>query len=120
MVMENFKENIKKYAMTGTVAVFTGLVALGSYARIWEYREPNQPIQNAQIQSIEPYNFRNDLHWSSTGYRVRIDGEDRVIDFPSKNWDDTVRKGDSVDLVVRRSFPLFGNELDGIQIDDHK
>ena len=120
MVMENFQNNIRKYSTAGIVTVFAGLTALGGYARIWEYRQPNRPVENARVQSIDPYTNHNDLHRTSRGYRVKIDGEDRVIDFPAKNWDDTVRKGDSVDLVVRRSFPLFGDELDGIQIDDHK
>ena len=120
MVMGYFKENIKKYTVGGIITTFAGLTALGGYARIWEYRQPNQPIKNARVLSIEPYSSHNDLHWTSRGYRIRIDGEDRVIDFPTKNWDDTVREGDSVDLIVRRSFPLFGDELDGIQINDHK
>lgn len=120
MAIKDFKENVERYVLTGVVIVGAGLLALGAYARIWEYRQPRQQIERARVLSIEPYSAHNDLHWTSEGYRIRINGEGRVIDFPVKNWDDSVREGDSVDLVVRRSFPLFGNELDGIQIDDHK
>lgn len=118
--MEHFKENVGKYAIAGILTAFAGLTVLGVYAKTWEYRQPKQPIENARVLSIEPRSSTNDLHWTSKGYRLQIEGENRVIDFPVKNWDDTVKEGDSVDLVVRRSFPLFGNELDGIQIDDHK
>lgn len=113
-------DRVGKYFAIGVISVVGTLYALGGYARIWEYRQPKQSITQAEILSIGPYSSHNELHWSSKGNRVRTRGEDRVIDFPLKNWDKTVRVGDSVDLVVRRSFPLFGNELDGISINDYK
>jgi hypothetical protein len=115
--MENIRKSIGVYATIGT---FVGLASFLGYARIWEYRQPKQEIRNAIVTDIKPYYYRNELHWSTSGNRIFIESEKRPIDFPSDNWDKTVEKGDSVDLVVRRSFPLFGDELDGIHIDDHK
>lgn len=102
------------------MVAFAGAIALGAYARIWEYRQPEQLIENARVISIEPYSAHNDMHWTFRGYRIRVYGKDVAIDFPLKNWDDTVAVGDSIDLVVRKNFPLFGSELDGISLDDHK
>jgi hypothetical protein len=110
------------YVACGLSAVLGVLICLGAYARIWEERQPKQYVSKAEVRSIEKYRYTNDLHWSSRGYRVNIVGEDKAIDFSSKNWDNTVEVGDNIDAVVRRSFPWFGlkDELDGLSIDDHK
>ena len=84
------------------------LVSLGTYSKIWESKQPEQNIPQAKVVSIEPYGSTNDLHLSSRGYRVYIAGEDRPIYIPAKKWDDTVQEGDTVDVVVSRSFPWFG------------
>ena len=71
-----------------------------------------------KISSVEPYSIPDDLHWSLRGYRVRILGEYKPIDYPLEKWDNTLQIGDTVNLVVRRSFPWFGfkDELDGLSI----
>lgn len=119
MAIKNYKSNFGFYMKAAIITAAAGVIALGAYARIWEYGQPKQAIENAKVLSVESYANHSDLHWTSRGYRIRIEGESRVIDFPLKNWDDTVREGDSIDVVVRASFP-FGNELDGIKMDDHK
>jgi hypothetical protein len=98
------------------------LGCLGFYARMWEVMQAEKYFSEATIQSIEQYSYRNELHWSSRGYRVYIVGENKPIDFPLKNWDNTVNVGDAVDLIVRSSFPWFGlkNELDGLSINHHE
>lgn len=106
-----------------TVVMFclVGVLSLiGMYAKIWEWRQPKQHISQAKVVSIKPYSSDNDLHWTLRGYRLHIEGEKKVIDFPLKHWDDTVDEGDVVAISVRKSFPLFGDELDGLSIDDHK
>jgi len=106
-----------KYVVYGLIAVLVGITTLGVYARVWEWMQPQQEINNAVVRSIVPYYYGGgDLHWSSRGNRIYIQGENSPIDFPSKNWNNTVKEGDTVDLVVRRSFPLFGDELDGFSI----
>ena len=106
----------QKYLIVGLLC-FTGVVfSLGMYTNIWEWQQPKQHIPRTKVVSINPYSSDNDLHWSSRGYRTQIEGENRVIDFPSKHWDETVREGDTVKMVVRKSFPLFGNELDGLRV----
>lgn len=113
---------IEKYIAYGGGIFFAALIGIASYARIWEYKQPKKNISGASITSIESYRRSGDLHWSVTGNRIFIEGEPRPIDFPDKKWDDTVQEGDTVDLVVRRSFHWFGlaNELDGLSIDDYK
>lgn len=115
--MENFQKEKGLYI---ALTAFAGLAAFGGYARFWEYRQPTEEIKHAIVQEIKPYYYRSEVHSSISGNRIYIEGEKRPIDFPSDKWDKTVKAGDSVDLVVRRSFPLFGDELDGIQIDVHK
>jgi hypothetical protein len=76
------------------------------------FNRPGRPgtLGKPKVVSIKPYSSDNDLHWSLRGYRTKIEGENRVIDFPSKHWDETVREGDAVAITVRKSFPLFGDE----------
>lgn len=112
--------NSAKLYFGAMFALVGGIAALGLYARIWEGMQPEETINSAKVLSIEPYNRSNDLHWSSRGNRLRIVGGDRVIDFPRSRWDSSVQVGDTIDLVVRRSFPLFGDELDGREINDYK
>ena len=109
-------DKIKKYLTLGLFCFVGGLLALGMYAKIWEWQQPKQHIPRTKVVSIKPYSSDNDLHWSIRGYRTKIEGENRVIDFPSKHWDETVREGDAVAITVRKSFPLFGDELDGLNI----
>ncbi len=102
--------------------LFCALIFLGAYARIWEARQPKRHITKKIVRSIEPYSQTNELHWSFRGFKVHIVGEDKPIDFSSKNWDKSVRVGDTVDVVVRQSYQWFGSkdELDGLYIDDHE
>lgn len=113
----------------GYGAAIAGLVAVVGIVggpRYWESRQLKQEIEGAVVRHIEPYPYNThggDLHWSLRGNRIFIEGENRVIDFPQSRWDETVQEGDSVDLIVRQSFPWGGlaNELDGLYINnDHK
>lgn len=109
----------QKYTTVSLLCFCTILIILGAFARIWEWQQPKQHLR-CKIISIKPYSSHGDLHWTSQGYRIQVEGEERVIDFPSKHWDDTVKEKNTVEMTVRKSFPLFGNELDGLHIDDHK
>jgi len=102
----------------GIIALISIPISLGAYARIWEALQLEQHLSNMKISSVEPYSIPDDLHWSLRGYRVSILGESKPIDYPLKNWDNTLQIGDTVNLVVRRSFPWFGfkDELDGLSI----
>lgn len=106
----------QKYLTLGLSLFVVAILLLGMYAKIWEWQQPKQQIPYAMVLSIKPYSADNDLHWTSKGYRINLAGEGRVIDFPSKHWDETVREGDTVVVTVRKSFPLFGNELDGLSV----
>ena len=107
---------VKKFLILTLFYFVVSIFLLGMYAKIWEWQQPKRHIPHAKVLSIKPYSSDNDLHWRLRGYRTQIEGEDRVIDFPSKCWDETVREGDTVAMTVRKSFPLFGNELDGLNV----
>lgn len=107
--------HINKYLAITLVAL---PFAFGAYARIWECSQ-EQETRSAVVRSIRPYSRTgNDLHWSPRGFRAYVYGEDRPIDFPSRKWDETVKENSAVTITTRRSFPLFGDELDGITITD--
>jgi hypothetical protein len=110
-----------KYPFTGMiVAAYAALLSLGIYARFWEYKQPCQEIRDAIVTDIGPHDD-GESHLFSSGFRIRIEGEKRPIDFPSGNWDKTVKEGDLVDLTVREKLPwLWDEELAGLRIDDHK
>ncbi len=118
----DLKEHYGSIVLGTYFTVCATVMAFASYIHHWENSQPKIELQQAQVQRIESYDHHNDLHMTSRGRRVYIQGEERPIDFPLKNWDDTVKDGDTVDMVTRRSFPWFGtkDELDGISIDDHK
>lgn len=113
---------INKYITYGIISTFCVLIFIGTYVRIWEERQPKRHITKTIVRSIEPYSHTNELHWSFRGFKIYINEVDKPIDFPLKNWDDTVEVGDTVDLVVRKSYQWLGlkDELDGLNIDDHK
>lgn len=98
-------------AMVPLVSIM--LVAVG--IRGWESAQPCVILNNARVERIIPYSLRGgDLHWSYKGNRVYIAGDERPIDFSARRWNDRVRTGDEVSIVVRKSF--FSNELDGLAI----
>ncbi len=96
--------------------VVAGAVAVGGWARLWEWRQPVIEVRSATVTSVVPY-YRSgfQLHWGLRGRRVRVDALDGPVDFPVRLWDDAVHVGDTVNARVRRSF--FGNEYDGIAVE---
>jgi len=118
---EKFKEGIQKYMFGGVITVCVGMAVLGTYARVWEYKQPNQLIEKARIESVERFTVDNDLHFNVHDvYRIKINHDNRAVYFHADKWDETVKEGDLVDIVAKRSFPLFEEELDGLHITDHK
>ena len=116
--MQENKKNKAIYRIG--VALLTGACLLLGYARHWESRQPEEDIADAVVTSIEHYSNDNDLHWHRRGYRITVEGRTETIDFPRRRWDNTVNLGDTVDLVVRANYPLFGRqELDGRAITDN-
>ena len=109
---------IKKNIINPTFVIlfmFFCFILLLCYIKIWENRQPKFLIENAKIHQILPYHKGGgDLHWTLNGIRIYIENDLRPIDFPSKNWNDSIKVGSEVNLIVRKSF--FGNELDGIEI----
>ena len=117
-IMKRIKENVA----TGLALVaFTGMVGFGIYMKAWESRQPRQEIRGVIVRAIEPYSYHSEVGFGSSSNDVSFEGIEKPVDFPYRHWDRTVREGDSVDVIVRQSFPLFGkNELHGLKIDDYK
>ena len=115
--------SLRGYICSGVLLSFIGVAGLGAYARIWESRQPEREIKNVIVENITPYEHANDIHWDSKGFLVFIKGEKMPIDVPSKNIhclkeDYPIKEKDMVNLIVRRSFPLFGDELDGLYLEN--
>jgi hypothetical protein len=115
-VARRFRAKPLRWAM-GTVLVSCALalVTIGAVARIWEWRQPQVELRATTVEAAAPYHQSwKDLHWSLRGTRVRLQGLEGPVDFPARQWDESIRVGDVADAVVRKSF--FGNEYDGLEI----
>ena len=119
-LLRGFRVRPIVWAMRSAVlAAIVGLVLFLSYARIWEWRQPEVALQGVRVASIVPYYASGgDLHWRIDGTRIYLDSPDVdadvPVDFPADAWDERVAAHDTVDVVVRRSF--FGEEYDGLRI----
>jgi hypothetical protein len=119
MVSERVSEGIVNGMKYGITILASGALALGVYAQLWECQQPTRAITNVIVRDCPSYYTKGELHWSFHGKRLYLDGE-KAIDFSSSEWDDSIKIGDSVDVVVRKSFPLSGDTLDGMSITRHK
>ncbi len=101
---------------TVVVATLTAVAAFLAYTKVWEWRQEKVPVNHATILSITPYaDLDGEYHWSLDGNRIYVEGNQAPIDFPSKYWDDSVKVGDEVDLLIRKSY--FNNEYDGLKVE---
>lgn len=101
---------------------FALLVFLGVCGRLWEGMQTEEEILGKPVVSIEYFYWTGDVGWGARGYRIHVGKIDVPIVFPLKNWDNSVKVGDRVDLVVRKKFSWFGlfNEFKGISINHHR
>ena len=91
------------------------ILSIGLYIKTWETRQPMLELNDVVVEKILPYHRGGgDLHWSLKGYRIYIEDDPRPIDFPLKNWEDSIQVNDRISLRVRASF--FNNELDGLVV----
>jgi hypothetical protein len=107
-----------KKLIIGMIVVLALLAAVGVYARLWESSQPRVVFEQVAVTSIRLYSAENDLHWNLCGWRIRVEGESRLIDFAADDWDTAILEGDTVDMMVRKSFHWFGlkDELDGLDV----
>jgi hypothetical protein len=111
-----FKANPLAWSV-GTVLATSVLLAcaVGGFARVWEWRQPELALDGVKVASITPYSrLGGGLHWRWRGVHVCFEGQDGVVDYPAARWDESVTVGDTIDAVIRNSF--FGDEYDGLQI----
>jgi hypothetical protein len=117
MVSSDFKNKTHRIIRAGIGAgLMLGLGFL-SYAAVSDERQPEIEVRNAAVVSIDSYCCFWGYEGPSRGYRVEVYGNSEPVEFPVYRWDESVREGDSVDLVVKNHF--FGG-IEGISIDDHK
>ena len=103
--------------LLATAAVLAALL-LGGFIRLWEWRQPELELAGATVTSAVSYYYPGgDVGWSRRGARVRFETVEGAVDFLARHWDHTVRAGDTVDVVIRRSF--FGGEYDGLAVTHH-
>lgn len=100
------------------ICVAIGVLAVGffSYGKYWESKHPELEIENAYVLSIFPYECHSDLS-SSRGYRVKILGQEREINFPENIWGNSIREGDCVNIVAKQKFPILNPFLDGKKVE---
>ena len=115
-----FRLDFENCAVAGVVAFYTGLFAFGAYVGNWEKSQPKYQMSNVRVSSIKRSTFYNDLHIGIfEQYRVKTDDK-KTIYFPTDKWDETVKEGDLVDMVVKRNYPLLEESFDGEYITDYK
>ncbi|MCP4204370.1 MAG: hypothetical protein GY769_20860 [bacterium] len=96
-----------------TAVMVASILLLGAFARLWEWRQPKMELTGVTVTSAVRYqDSGGDLHWTRRGMRVRLSGLEEPVDFPARHWEAAIQTGDTIDVVVRRSF--FGDEYDGL------
>jgi hypothetical protein len=99
-------------------AALAAAVLLGLFAHVWEWRQPRLELTGMTIAAASPYYHPGgDLGWSRSGARVRLETVEGTVDFLARRWDGDLRVGDTVNVVIRRSF--FGHEYDGLAVSRH-
>jgi len=97
------------------LAALLALSGTGLWARVWEIHQPRLQLEAVTVLATRPYYTNGiELHWSLTGTRVRLAGVEGPVDFANQRWDPSLEAGDTVDVVLRKSF--FGDEYDGLAV----
>ena len=115
-VRRGFKVNPLAWSAGTALATFVLIaLAVGGFARAWEWRQPELALERVKVASIDPYQcLGGDFYSRLRGVRVRFEGQKGVVDYPASRWDESVAVGDTIDAVIRSSF--FGEEYDGLRI----
>jgi len=115
-IRRSFKANpVGWSALTAFAAASLAILAFLGYVRLWEWRQPTSQLQGVKVTAIAPY-YRpgGDLHLRSRGVMARFEGHNGPVAYRAGDWDRSVRIGDAVEAVVRKSF--FGSTYDGLKI----
>jgi len=122
-------KNKGKNKVVGLCAIILTILGITIGPSIWENSQSVLRLNYVIIESEEDYKSGGgDLHWSSKGKRIYLQGLDKPIDFPLNKWykteddtlavKDTLAVGDTVNVIIRKSCPYFGlfDEYDGLSI----
>jgi hypothetical protein len=101
--------------------VYSAFLALPIGVASWEYKQPVREFKGANVTDVQFYGGRNEFGLDPW-YQVRVEESKKPINFSWEDWDPTVKTGDKVDIAAkpRIPVPVFGDDLTGISIDDHK
>jgi len=110
-------KNLKERITGRTIVSALGLIGALFFPSIWEMSQPSRQIYG-RILSVEYRgSLKGDLHFGTRGnYKILVEGEDYPIVFPSKRWEKNLKRGDYANLTIKRSFPLFGQRLEGLRV----
>ena len=107
--------NRQKLIKAGATFLLGAVVSLGLYIPFYEAAQPQKALENARVTRVQYYRYRE--IWACSGYNVSVEGENSPIDFPDNSWDTRIKEGEIVrKLVVRKRFPLFGQQLAGLEV----
>ncbi len=103
---------VRKSFVKGVIVAYTAVAVSGLAAKTWQ--KSQKPFEiNAEVESTVPYNFQNELFSNSQGYEIVADG--RVIRIPSELLHEKPEKGDTLDLVVKKTLP-WANQLEAVEV----
>jgi len=106
----------KIFSLEKICAVF-GVIAVGliGYGKYWESKQQSVIIKNVSVLSADQSRYHSDLS-SSISHRVKVDGEEKRIYFPNGKWDTSIQKGEYVNIVAEKNFPVFASFLTGVSV----
>lgn len=127
-LVQRVRENSANYLKKGAIAI-VGTAVIASLAQlglIYEayWRNSRYPPQWTRgrvsliIEETDNFDIPSSIPPSIYSYTIYIEGINKSINFQLENWDKTVREGDTVDAVFRKSF--LQNNLEGLYINDNK
>jgi len=107
----------KIFSLEKICAVF-GVIAVGliGYGKYWESKQQSVIIKNVSVLSADQSRYHSDLSLSIS-YRVKVSGEEKRIYFPNGKWDTSIQKGEYVNIVAEKNFPVFASFLTGVSVE---
>lgn len=100
--MDNFKKFMQSLKLTLAMAP----PFLGLYVLAWEHWQPRQEIPQARIVFAEGYEVKTDMPRTYRGHKIYIEGINTPIDVPVSEGPKKIKRGASVDIIVKKCFPL--------------
>ncbi|MBS3075736.1 hypothetical protein J4429_04725 [Candidatus Pacearchaeota archaeon] len=98
-------------AFATALAAYLGVLGFFGYVHLWERNQPVQEFRDRKVSKVEHCGGRNEFGFSSGIYKIFVNEETRPIYL---DYNPKIKKGDLVNLKVRRGFPMLEDHLDAI------